>query len=56
MQTLVAERKPLTPRESKLPYEKPLLVKEQGMTFPLRILHHGKEVICKQCSSCHACR
>ena len=42
--------------EVKEKYERPTVVKEQGMTFPMRILNKGKVVVCKQCSSCHACR
>ncbi len=38
------------------PYERPIIVKETKMTFPRRILNQGKEVVCKQCSSCHGCR
>lgn len=41
-----------------LPYEKPIVIKEEKMTFPLQIITgRGKErLVCKQCSSCHACR
>ncbi len=41
---------------NKQPYEKPSLVKEVGMDFPLRILAAGRDVVCKQCSACHGCR
>lgn len=38
-------------------YERPILVKERKMAFPIRIIEaKGKRVVCKQCSSCHACR
>lgn len=41
----------------KINYEHPVLVKEKKMTFPIRIIEaKGKRVVCKQCSSCHACR
>lgn len=43
-------------KKAKEEYERPLVIKEKGMTFPTRIIRAGKEVICKQCSSCHACR
>ena len=37
-------------------YERPILVKEKKMTFPIQIiLASGRRVICRQCSSCHAC-
>ncbi len=42
--------------EARLPYEKPIVVKERGMNFPLRILANGRDVVCKQCSACHGCR
>ena len=38
-------------------YEKPSIVKQTKMRFPLDILEaKGKGVVCKQCSSCHSCR
>ena len=41
----------------KLAYERPISVKEKKMSFPIRILEaSGRAVVCKQCSSCHACR
>lgn len=41
----------------KLHYERPILIKEKKMTFPLQIIEaKGKRVVCKQCSSCHSCR
>jgi len=44
-------------RSKKIPYERPVLVKEKKMTFPAKIIEaNGKRVICKQCSSCHGCR
>ena len=44
-------------KHKKRPYERPTIVKEQRMDFPLRILEaETGQVVCKQCSSCHACR
>jgi hypothetical protein len=41
----------------KISYERPIVVKEKKMTFPLEIIQaDGKRVVCKQCSSCHSCR
>lgn len=41
----------------KIPYVKPIAVKVTQMTFPIDILQSdGKKTVCKQCSSCHACR
>jgi len=41
----------------KLKYEKPTVVKAERMTFPIEIIQaNGKHIVCKQCSSCHACR
>lgn len=41
----------------KLAYEKPIIEKENKMTFPFEIIQaRGKQIICKQCSSCHGCR
>jgi hypothetical protein len=42
------------------PYEKPKIVKQTKMNFPIDIINThsggtGKQV-CKQCSSCHSCR
>lgn len=38
-------------------YERPILIKEKKMVFPIQIIEaKGKRVVCKQCSSCHACR
>lgn len=43
--------------EQKVKYEKPVLEKAKGMTFPREIMEaNGKRVVCKQCSSCHGCR
>lgn len=43
--------------KAKLPYEKPLLKKEEKMTFPLQILKSKYPTLaCRQCSSCHGCR
>ena len=47
--TLLAEK-------DKETYEKPMTVKETKMTFPRIILTRGKQVVCRQCSSCHGCR
>lgn len=43
-------------RKAKEKYERPLMTKEKGMNFPMRILVAGRQVVCKQCSSCHSCR
>ncbi len=40
----------------KVAYERPVVVKEKRMVFPLTILVNGKSMGCKQCSSCHGCR
>jgi hypothetical protein len=41
----------------KISYERPIIVKEKKMNFPLEIIQaNGKRVVCKQCSSCHSCR
>ena len=38
-------------------YERPILIKDKKMIFPTQIIEaRGKRVVCKQCSSCHACR
>ncbi len=38
-------------------YEKPVIVKQTKMTFPIDIREaNGKGVVCKMCSSCHSCR
>jgi hypothetical protein len=38
-------------------YEKPVIIKQAKMTFPIDIMEaNGKGVVCKQCSSCHSCR
>ncbi|MBU0767539.1 MAG: hypothetical protein KJ687_00385 [Proteobacteria bacterium] len=38
-------------------YEKPVIIKQTKMTFPLDIMEaNGKGIVCKQCSSCHSCR
>lgn len=51
------EIKEIKIKKKKNSYEHPILIKEKGMNFPIRILEaSGKQVICKQCSSCHACR
>jgi hypothetical protein len=39
------------------PYEKPTITKLTTMSFPLEIINaNGKQVVCRQCSSCHGCR
>lgn len=44
-------------KQTQKAYERPILVKEKKMTFPIRIIEaSGKRAVCKQCSSCHACR
>ena len=43
--------------KKKISYERPVVVKEKKMTFPMEIIQaNGKRVVCKQCSSCHSCR
>jgi hypothetical protein len=43
--------------KKKISYERPVVFKEKKMTFPMEIIQaNGKRVVCKQCSSCHACR
>ncbi len=38
-------------------YEKPTIVKQTKMSFPIDIIDaNGNGVVCKQCSSCHSCR
>ena len=37
-------------------YEKPILIKEKTMNFPLEIIVSDKKIVCRQCSSCHGCR
>ncbi len=36
-------------------YEKPSIVRQVKMTFPIDIME-AKGKVCKQCSSCHSCR
>lgn len=44
-------------KSKKISYERPIVVKEKKMIFPLEIIQaNGKRVVCKQCSSCHSCR
>ena len=44
-------------KSKKMGYERPVLVREKKMNFPVQILEsNGKRLVCKQCSSCHACR
>lgn len=41
----------------KIKYERPIVIKEKKMVFPVQIIEaNGKRVVCKQCSSCHGCR
>lgn len=43
--------------KKRIAYECPVLVKEKKMTFPIQIIKaDGRRVVCRQCSSCHACR
>lgn len=38
-------------------YEKPIIIKQIKMTFPIDILEtNNKNYVCRQCSSCHGCR
>jgi len=37
-------------------YEKPVIIKQAEMTFPIDIIEAIGGVVCKQCSSCHTCR
>jgi len=38
-------------------YEKPIIMKERTMTFPMDIINSlGYRISCTQCSSCHGCR
>lgn len=38
-------------------YQKPRIVRQDKMRFPLRGLENlNKELACRQCSSCHGCR
>ena len=38
-------------------YEKPKIVKQTKMRFPIDIIEStSKGQVCKQCSSCHSCR
>ncbi len=44
-------------KSKKIRYERPVLVKERKMIFPMQIIEaNGKQIVCKQCSSCHGCR
>lgn len=44
-------------KEETKKYEKPAIVKQTKMTFPIDIMEaNGKGVVCRQCSSCHSCR
>jgi cytochrome c len=43
--------------EFKKPYERPVIEKQQKMTFPMELISvNGKRVVCRQCSACHGCR
>ncbi len=43
--------------DKKIPYQKPILIKEKEMTFTTDIINaEGKKIVCKQCSGCHGCR
>ena len=38
-------------------YQRPVVVKQEKMSFPIEIIEaDGKRIVCRQCSSCHACR
>lgn len=38
-------------------YEKPKIVRQVNMSFPIDIIEAtGKRIVCKQCSACHNCR
>jgi len=38
-------------------YEKPVFIKEKGLTFPKEIINKFNEKqFCLQCSGCHGCR
>ena len=44
-------------KDKKRTYQKPQIVKQTKMRFPLDIIEaKGKGLVCKQCSSCHNCR
>ena len=40
------------------PYVKPIIEKQEKMTFPIDIINKmtGQTMVCRQCSSCHSCR
>lgn len=43
--------------EKSIVYEKPRIVKETTMRFPIElIMAKAGGTVCKQCSSCHGCR
>lgn len=38
-------------------YEKPKIVKEEVMRFPVALIEASiKGTVCRQCSACHGCR
>lgn len=40
-------------------YQKPLIMKQSKMIFPIRAIENNlanEKVMCRQCSSCHGCR
>ena len=38
-------------------YQKPEIIKEKSMNFPIDIiLLSGRKIACRQCSGCHGCR
>jgi cytochrome c len=43
-------------KKQKKKYEKPILIKEKTMSFPIEIIVSGKKIVCRQCSACHGCR
>ena len=41
----------------KIAYEKPVLIKEKTMNFPIELINDSnKKIVCRQCSGCHGCR
>ncbi|MFA5378966.1 MAG: hypothetical protein WC455_24645 [Dehalococcoidia bacterium] len=46
--------------KQKRPYEKPVVVHQEKMVFPMEIMLRSTggmtRVICRQCSACHGCR
>lgn len=44
-------------KKEKARYEKPVLIKEKTMNFPIEIINAlgGGRMVCHQCSNCHGC-